>query len=278
MRPTPQVRKTIPKKTDTDVTLTKSTTPVKDAPSSGIRTTTPIKTTTPRRTTALGPPTGRPPTKQQLRLDTTYRPPGVSTPTTITRLAAPQPLLRWPTIGKGEKTSQENIDAVRLTWNMKKLADLWEALATERPRRTDLMSTVGRQIIRQQLREMMGHNIATQANIQVDGVIKRITPPRDVKQVKKPDVTLGRGTDRELAVWNASRYDAEVDTIRDVISWANTLNPKTLAEMRQIVIQLVGTSGPCEACKSRLLKMANAMLDKWAKDSGIPRDKLPELR
>src|SRR6266498_2738392 len=256
MRPTPQVRKTIPKKTDTDVTLTKSTTPVKDAPSSGIRTTTPIKTTTPRRTTALGPPTGRPPTKQQLRLDTTY----------------------WPTIGKGEKTSQENIDAVRLTWNMKKLADLWEALATERPHRTDLMSTVGRQIIRQQLREMMGHNIATQANIQVDGVIKRITPPRDVKQVKKPDVTLGRGTDRELAVWNASRYDAEVDTIRDVISWANTLNPKTLAEMRQIVIQLVGTSGPCEACKSRLLKMANAMLDKWAKDSGIPRDKLPELR
>src|SRR5262245_15715928 len=133
------------KKTDTDRTPEKDSRPVRkdsgtsslrkdsDTSSTGTRKVLPPIKTIEKTSAKTSGPSSRPPTKQQLRLATTYRPPGVSTPTTLTRLAPPQPLLRWPTIGKGEKTSQENIDSVRSTWNMRKLADLWVALSSESP-------------------------------------------------------------------------------------------------------------------------------------------------
>lgn len=224
-----------------------------------------------------GPSGDRPPVRsrqQQIR-DTTAPPPGRGAPrTTGTPAHQPAPP-RLPTIGVGEGTTPGHTTAIRNTWDMRQLGNLWAGLASEPNPRTALIKVVQRQIIRTQLRELMGGNISTRANISVDGTLDYITRTRDVTKVKTPDQNLTTGSPRAVGVWNASVYDAEVDTVRDIKTWAEGFDPRGKAD---IVIDLVGTSGPCEACQSRMKNMANEVLDAWAKKYDVARTSLPQLK
>lgn len=224
---------------------------------------------------APGPSTG-PRSKQQQRLDNNNTQPSVDTTTSPPTPVTANP--NWPTVGTGEVTTPAHIKAVRTTWDVNQLANLWEDLATREPDRADLIKVVQRQIISTELFGMMGGPNASRANIQVDGMPMTITATRDSKSWRKPDVLRTTGTRREQVVWNSSLRDTEVDTIRDIKAWANTLSRDALAEANEIIIDLVGTSGPCDACKDRLDLMANDVMNEWSRRTGLPLDKLPELQ
>lgn len=168
---------------------------------------------------------------------------------------------------------------IRNQWNPNTLFDLWDGLGGENGRRWDLIDEVEGQLIRAQLREMMGGPIATRANIQVDGEIHSMTRTRDVNTVTVEDTPMAswQGGYDERTVWNASLRDAEVDTIRDIRAWADRQTPESLRGKKQVLIQIPGVSGPCDACKQRLTNMANDILDSWVA-KGVPEDKLPQLR
>jgi hypothetical protein len=286
MRASPSTRKKkiwVKKDAPTETT---GTTPKKDPEkASETTTTTPEKatettTTTPRKDDGkapsarknTSPPSGRPPTKQSIRSTTRSR-------DTTVREQPPKIRPVWPKIGVGEKTSDGHIAAVRNTWDLKTLFDLWVDLANEDEPRWDLIKTVQDQLIRNELREMMGGNIATRAYIQVDGEIDTVTQTRDVNHITKADTPLrrGQGTAWERGVWNHSLEDAEVDTIRDIQAWADRQTPESLAGRQQIIIQIPGVSGPCDGCKQRLAIMADGILAGWVK-KGVPQDQLPQLR
>jgi hypothetical protein len=242
-----------------------------DAP--GTTTTTPKKDVD-EKGTAKKPPTG-PPTKQEQRQTTRTGPPtvGVTADPPVTVRVGP----RMPTVGIGEVTTDEHITAVRNTGDANTLARLLGELVAGEPHRTGLIRTVRRQIIRIQLREMMGGPIATRANIELDGMPSGATPLRDVKAQRKKDTIRRDGTERQTAVWNSSLTDSEVDTIRDIKVWAGRQTRQTLADTDKVLIQLVGTSGPCEACKQRLFIMANGIVDEWSRRTGLRKDQLPEV-
>ena len=184
-----------------------------------------------------------------------------------------------PTIGVNEASSPEHRTAIRNTWNPDTLFDLWDGLGGEDRPRWDLIKVVEGQLIRAQLRNMMGGPIATRANIQVDGEISTMTQPRDVDHITTPGLPMNdnEGTRAERTVWNSSLKDAEVDTIRDIYAWADRQTVDSLRGKKQVIIQIPGVSGPCDACKRRLNRMANGILNTW-EDKGVPRDKLPQLR
>jgi hypothetical protein len=217
-----------------------------------------------------------PPTKQTQRQDTLTRPPGVGA--TADPPVMIRAVRRWPTIGTGEATDDGHIAAVRNTADLNKLFGLWRDLATQEPHRARLIQTVKDQIIRVQLWEMMGENIATRANIHLDDVPAVSTMARDVKTDRVHDRRRTVGTLREREVWNASLTDSEVDTIRDVTAWAKKVDRQTLAATERIVVQVVGTSGPCEACKQRLTNMANDLVNEWSRTTGLRKDQLPEVQ
>lgn len=276
-------KKWVAKKTPAKTT---ETTPKKDPEKSSETTTTLEKpkttTTTPKKDLDddkspsirknTSPPSSRPPTKQSIRSNTRSR------DTTVReRPREIRPV--WPKIGVGEKSSPEHFAAIWSTWDVKTLYELWRDLASEDEPRWDLIKTTQDQLIRHELREMMGGNIATRANIQIDGMVDTITQTRDVNHITKADTTLkpGQGTIRERAVWNHSLEDAEVDTVRDIQNWADSQTPESLAGRKQIIIQIPGVSGPCDACKKRLTIMADGILDSWVR-KGVPQDQLPQLQ
>lgn len=225
------------------------------------------------------PTTGRrtpPPSKQQQRSYTGSRPTDKRPPTRAPRYTAG----RQPRIGVGERFSPDHVTWVRNQWNPDALFDLWDGLGGENGRRWNLINEVEGQLIRAQLREMMGGPIATRANIQVDGEIYSMTPTRDVSSVRIGDTPMDSSDEEdsdERTVWNASLKDAEVDTIEDIRIWAGRQTVESLRGKKQVLIQIPGVSGPCDACKRRLTNMADAILDSWV-DMGVPEDKLPQLR
>lgn len=276
-------KKWVAKKT----TPTTETTPKKDPVKSSETTTTLEKprtttTTTPKKdldddkSSSLrkntSPPSSRPPTKQSIRSNTRSR------DTTVReRPREIRPV--WPTIGVGEKSRPEHFAAIWSTWDVKTLYELWRDLASEDEPRWDLIKTTQDQLLRHELREMMGGSIATRANIQVDGMIEVVTQTRDVDHITKADTPLKpwQGTPTEREVWNHSLLDAEVDTIRDIQNWANSQTAESLAGRQQVIIQIPGVSGPCDACKKRLEIMADGILESWVR-KGVPRDQLPQLQ
>lgn len=247
-----------PGRKKSDAPKTTTTTPKKDVDEKG-----------PAKKTLTGPPT-----KQKQRQITRTGPP------TVGATADPPVMIsgpRLPKVGIGEVTTNEHITAVRSSGNANMLADLLGELVAREPHRSGLIRTVRRQIIRLQLHGMMGGPIATRANIELDGMPSRATPLRNVKARRKPDNKLTKGTPSEVAVWNSSRADSEVDTIRDIEQWAGSLTRQTLANTDKVLIQLVGTSGPCDACKRRLFIMANKIVAKWSSTTGLRKDQLPEV-
>lgn len=184
----------------------------------------------------------------------------------------------WPKIGEAE-TAPGHIVAVQSEWDRDTLVRLWQGLATENPRRDSLIELVKHQVIRQELRELVGGDITTMANIQVDDSPVEITTPRNVYKVGQPDDEIVEGpenSERLVEIWNRSLKDSEVDTIKDIKKWADTVDPQELAG-KKITMQIVGNCGPCDACKVRLERMADAILDRWH-ERGVPREKLPRLQ
>lgn len=217
----------------------------------------------------------RPPTKQQQRQGVRTRSPGVDPRT------SPPPryqfVPRWPRVGDNEVTDDGHLAAVATSTDVRKLFRLWCDLVDQEPHRSGLIRTVERQLIRAQLHGMMGKNISTRANIQLDGVPSHISPLRNVKAVRHRDKERWDGTERQNLVWNSSTGDAEVDTIRDLKAWAGKQTRETLANTDKVLIQLVGTSGPCEACKRRIAIAANEIVDYWHAKTGLRKDQLPEV-
>lgn len=214
----------------------------------------------------------RPRTKQEQRRNTMSLSSRHSPP------VRPRPV--WPSIGTGEVTGQQHHDAVWGEWNTDKLIKLWDDLADNEPHRGDLIRTVQRQLIRAQLYKMMGGGIPNQtlANIQIDGSRRTTTDPRKAKEYRVADKRRTSGSYREREVWNASLHDTEVDTVRDIEAWADRVSKEKLEESGVVAIDLVGTSGPCEACKERLALMADRILDGWSRKHNLRMDQLPELQ
>jgi hypothetical protein len=115
------------------------------------------------------------------------------------------------------------------------------------------------------------------ANIHADGTPLAFTEARGVRDDKDLDVELTDkdGSARTVAVWNASRGDAEVEAIRDVLAWARLIDPTTLSGKEKVVLQIVGNSGSCEACQKRLTAMADEIQSEWR--FRAPNADLPQL-
>jgi hypothetical protein len=177
-------------------------------------------------------------------------------------------------------TGQQHLDAVKREWDTEKLIELWDDLADKEPDRRDLIRTVQRQLIRAQLDKMMGGGIPNQtlANIQIDGSRRTTTDPRRAREYRAPDERRTTGSFREREVWNASLHDTEVDTVRDIEAWADRVTKGKLEESDLVAIDLVGTTGPCEACKERLTLMADRIMDGWSRKHNLRMDELPELQ
>ena len=234
-------------------------------------------TTTTRERGRAASYTRTPPTRQDQRRDTRTVPRGIG-PDRGYSPPPREPESRWPQVGVDERTGPEHHRAVRSTSNLDNLWPLWTSLARDEPHRTALINTVERQVIRAELHAMMGGPIATRANIIMDGRPKTITSTHDSKSFRQADVRVSNGTHRQNTVWNTSVHDTEVDTIRDVRNWAQGLSAEQLRDARDIVIQIVGTSGPCEACKDRLRFMVNDIEDEWHNRTGIPKSELPNIQ
>jgi hypothetical protein len=180
-----------------------------------------------------------------------------------------------PKIGDpSEKVTPEHINWVRDQFNRANLKTVWEGLAAESPRRGDLMKAVVRQAIRAGIYEVMSTGMKSMANIHADGTPLAFTEARGVRDDKDLDVELTEGSERDVAVWNASRGDAEVEAIRDVLAWARSIDPSTLSGKEKVVLQIVGNSGSCEACQKRLTAMADRIQSEWrlrAPNADLPR-------
>jgi hypothetical protein len=240
--------------------------------------------TPPRRTTTTTQNRGRstsysrtPPTRQVQRQYTRTVPRGVG-PQRGYSPPPRRPVPRWPEVGVGEVTTADQRLGVRVSRDLGKLWDLWKDLVRNEPHRTGLIDTVERQIIRTELDHMMGGPNATRANLQIDGRPKAITEYRDSQTDRTPDERRTDGSDRARTVWNQSLRDTEVSTIRDIKDWASGLTRDELDGAQEITVQLVGTSGPCEACKDRVRFMAQDIVDEWHDRTGLPLDRLPEVR
>lgn len=217
-------------------------------------------------------------TRQQQVQATRNRPSAGPTPVrpapAPVRPSAPPPVL--PTPGVGEQATEEHTQAVRNEYNVATLTALYKGLAAEQPRRADLLKDVERQIIRAQLAEMVGKSMKARANIQIDGQLVADTVPRKVGWAVDNKITSK--DKRRKMVWDASVTDAEVGTIGDIKRWADGVELSALQGKGEIVIQLVGTSGPCEACQARLTTMANQVLTDWATKFDVPKTSLPPVK
>lgn len=188
----------------------------------------------------------------------------------------------WPQVGTmgDDRKTDLHIRTIRNTWEIAPLQILLRDLGAEHPRRERLITTVEQQIVRCELNEFMGGSIATQANIVADGKSLLTTSPRDVKLIQVEDDPLESGSGysrRQIALWNASLKDAEVATIEDIKFWARQVNSEYIVSRREITIEIVGTSGPCESCQERLSKLAVWLLDHWSAQTGVPVGDLPKL-
>jgi hypothetical protein len=264
--------KYVPKKTDTDegptTTTTTRPTPEKDSgeKASAVET---RPTRTGSRSPSPRPTDDRPPTrtKQEQIRDTTAPPPGRGA--TTSRDASPT---RERETGVDEETRQA-IAKVRDNFNVKQLTDLWTSLNTEEAA-PELVEAVRRQVIRAQLYDLMGGNITTLTNIQVDGDYVGTTSARDVTKVTRPDKEV-TGRDQASGLWNNSVLDSEVDTTRDLKAWAKTFDPRGKAEVR---FDLVGTSGPCPSCQTRMKIAGDEILADWSTKYNVSKEDLPQLR
>jgi hypothetical protein len=170
----------------------------------------------------------------------------------------------------GDRADLRNEIIVRRSWDLNALRQLRTDLTAEYPRTQTLIDCVQAQIVRCELRAMMGGSIATCANVYADDKLLHTTRMRDVKLVAVPDERLGQddGPRRTVELWNRSLKDAEVDTIKDVVAWARTVDATHMITRKRIVIEVVGVSGPCEACQQRLALMAETILAIWAEATG----------
>jgi hypothetical protein len=170
----------------------------------------------------------------------------------------------------GSREDLRNEIIVRRSWDLAALIQLRSDLTAEYPRTQTLIDCVDAQIVRCQLRAMMGGSITTRANVFIDDKLQFTSKTRDVKLVTVSDDELGKdgGSPRTVQLWNRSLKDAEVATIHDVISWARTVEPSWIIARKKVVIEVVGVSGPCEACQRRLAVMAETVLGIWARGSG----------
>jgi hypothetical protein len=186
----------------------------------------------------------------------------------------------WPRIGVGEKTTRSHLTTIRQTWDDRPLRELHGDLRVEEPRRPELIAAVEQQIIRCELYELMGSNITTLAYIYAGDRLLMTTESRDVKlnDVEDQPLEVGSGYSRRvITMWNASLRDSEVATIKDVLDWARTVDATYMATRPNIVINVIGTSGPCESCQERLTNMANDLLNYWHEQTGIAINELPQL-
>jgi hypothetical protein len=177
--------------------------------------------------------------------------------------------------GSGEPVNPGHVTAIQNNFDSTEMTTLLAGLERETPRRADLVTAARRQLIRAQLYDIMTGKITTLTNIHADGEYLGSTVPRVVSPNTVPDRKLTTGTPRENTVWNASLKDSEVDTIRDIKGWAADFDPRGKAD---ILMDLVGTSGPCEACQARMRNMGSEIMDFWSKKYGVPVSDLPQLR
>jgi hypothetical protein len=185
-----------------------------------------------------------------------------------------------PKFGANEEVLAGHYAAIHNVWDRDELIKLGQNLSDEGTR-PELVRTVGEQLIRQELNDMVaGGNLKSLANIKVNGRIMSATNPADatVQRLEDRKVSTKDGfTDDEVALWNNSRQDAEVDTIRDIQAWAAKVDLKTLAG-QEIDLQIIGNGGPCESCQKRLELMAKDIMADWKRRGQLTDDQLPRLR